>query len=463
MTMTLPNPPVAPRLQPAHVSDKRHEVICYNENLVGREMSTEGPSIRKDVNPINERVLLLVLAAVQFTIVLDFLIMMPLGPQYMRVFAITSGQFGLIVSAYAVSAGLFGIAAGFGLDRFDRKQALLWLSFGFTIGTFLCASAPSYPLLVAARVVTGAFGGVEGALILAIIGDVIPDERRGAAMGIVMSSYSVASICGVPIGLALASQLSWHVPFFILGGLCSVILVAEARVLPPLRGHLHHARGQHPAARVLSVMMHADHQKAFLFMAALTSSSFVIFPYLSAYMVADVGLTEKQLPFIYLAGGSCTIFSMNLIGQWADRAGKLRVFTLMTLSTVLPILTLTNLPRVPLYAALATSTVFMICMSGRFVPAMALMTSSIESRYRGGFMSINSSVQQFSSGLAAYLSGQIIGQAPGGVMTHFPAIGLLSVGCGFTSIYLARFLKLSDDQRLSDGSPLETPPASPTV
>jgi predicted MFS family arabinose efflux permease len=428
-------------------------------SLESGEMNTDASSAGTHSNPVNERWLLLVLAAVQFTIVLDFLIIMPLGPQYMRVFAVTSGQFGLIVSAYAISAGISGIAAGFLLDRFDRRVSLLWLYVGFTIGTFLCASAPSYHLLVAARVVAGAFGGVAGALILAIIGDVIPDARRGAAMGMVMSSYSVASICGVPIGLALASDLNWHVPFFMLGALCLVILVAQARIMPPLRGHLHHARDQHPASRVLSVMMHADHQKAFLFMAVLTSSSFVIFPYLSAYLVADVGLTEKQLPFVYLSGGLCTIFSMNLIGQWADRAGKLRVFTLMTLSTAVPILTLTNLPRVPLMAAIATSTVFMICMSGRFVPAMALMTSTIESRYRGGFMSMNSSVQQFSSGLAAYLSGQIIGQSAGGAITHFPAIGLLSVGCGFTSIYLARFLKKPDAKGVGDGSAGETPPA----
>lgn len=417
-----------------------------------------------DSNPaINERLVLLVMAAVQFTIILDFLIVMPLGPQYMRVFNVTSGQFGLIVSAYAISAGLAGIAAGFALDRFDRKQALLWLSFGFTIGTFLCASATSYHLLVAARVVAGAFGGVTGALILTIIGDLIPVERRGMAMGMVMSSYAVASICGVPIGLFLASNLSWHVPFFVLGGLSAIVLAAEVLVIPSLRGHLHHALDQHPVTRMWSVMMHADHQKAFLFMAALTCSSFVIFPYLSAYMVADVGLTEQQLPLIYLSGGLCTIFTMNLIGHWADRAGKLRVFTLMTLSTAIPILTLTNLPRVPLLAAIAASTVFMICMSGRFVPAMALMTSSIESRYRGGFLSMNSSVQQFSAGLAANLSGYIIGQSPGGAMTHFPIVGALSVGCAFTSIYLAKFLKTPEEKGLHNGSPPAVPPLSLTV
>jgi predicted MFS family arabinose efflux permease len=399
------------------------------------------------VKPVNERLLLLFLAAIQFTIVVDFLIVMPLGPQYMRVFFITPGQFGLMVSAYAISAGIFGILAGFALDRFDRKPALLLLYSGFTVGTFLCALATSYPLLVAARVVAGAFGGVAGALILAIVGDVIPEHRRGAAMGMVMSAFSVASICGVPFGLFLASHLSWHVPFFMLGGLSAVVLSAGAYILPSLRGHLKHARDQHPVARMLDVVMHSDHRKAFLFMAVLTCTGFVIFPYLSTYMVADVGLTEKQLPLIYLAGGSFTIFSLNLIGRWADRAGKLRVFTLMTLSTTIPILALTNLPRVPLVAAIATSTLFMVCISGRFVPAMAMMTGSIESRYRGGFMSMNSSVQQFSSGFAAYVSGQIIGQSPSGQMTHFPVIGLLSVSCALTSIYLARFLKSHEGKK----------------
>jgi predicted MFS family arabinose efflux permease len=417
-------------------------------------MTENIPSAGTPAKGINERSLLLVLAAIQFTIVVDFLIIMPLGPQYMRVFSVTPGQFGLMVSAYAVSAGVSGILAGFALDRFDRKQGLLALYFGFTVGTFLCALATTFPLLVAARVVAGAFGGVAGALILAIVGDAIPERRRGAAMGMVMSAFSVASICGVPFGLFLASHLSWHVPFFVLGALSAIVLAAGAYVLPSFRGHLHHARDQHPAARMLAVLMHPDHQKAFLFMAVLTCTGFVIFPYLSAYMVSDVGLTEKQLPFIYLTGGLFTIFSLNLIGRWADRAGKLRVFRLMTLSTTVPILALTNLPRVPLVAAIATSTIFMVCISGRFVPAMALMTGSIESRYRGGFMSMNSSVQQFSSGLAAYVSGLIIGRSPDGQMTHFSVVGLVSVGCALASIYLARFLKAPKEKR-KDNEPSE--------
>jgi predicted MFS family arabinose efflux permease len=390
---------------------------------------------------LNERWLLLVLAAIQFTAVVDFLIIMPLGPQYMRVFKINPGQFGLIVSAYAISAGIAGIAAGFVLDQADRKTALLVLYGGFTLGTLFCALAPNYPMLVAARVIAGAFGGVTGALILAVVGDVIPEERRGAAMGLVMSSFSVASICGVPIGLLLASHLNWHVPFFGLAALSALVLLAAAWQLPSLRGHLEHRHEEHPMSRMLSVLKHTDHQMAFVFMAMLTFTGFVIFPYLSTYMVANVGLTEKQLPLIYLAGGACTIFSMNWIGRWADRAGKLPVFVRMSFLATIPILTLTNLPRVPLVAAIGVSTLFMVCMSGRMVPAMALMTASIEARYRGGFMSINSSVQQFAAGFAAYASGLIMGQAVTGEMTHFPFIGLMSVVCAVSCVYLAKFLK----------------------
>jgi predicted MFS family arabinose efflux permease len=331
---------------------------------------------------------------------------------------------------------------GFILDRFDRKRALLVLYFGFSTGTLLCALAPTFHLLVAARVVAGAFGGVAGALILAIIGDVIPEQRRGAAMGLVMSSFSVASICGVPLGLILANSLNWHLPFFVLAALSYVVLAASAWILPPLRGHMLHLKDQHPMARMLAVLSHTDHQMAFMFMALLSVTGFIIFPNIANYMVSNVGLTEKQLPLIYLAGGLATVFSMNWIGRWADRSGKLRVFTLMSLAATIPILLVTTLPRTSVAVAVATSTLLMVCMSGRMVPAMALMTASIEPQYRGGFMSINSSVQQFSCGVAAYVSGQVLTQTATGELAHFPALGIGSIVCALICIYLARFLKM---------------------
>jgi predicted MFS family arabinose efflux permease len=389
----------------------------------------------------NERLVLLLLAAIQFTINLDFLIVLPLGPQYMRVMHITPAQFNMVVASYAIAAGIFGIAAGFFLDRFDRKTALLWLFSGFAIGTLFCALAPTYSLLVAARAMAGAFGGVTGAVILAIVGDIIPERRRGEAMGLVMSAFSVASIFGVPLGLVLASDFSWHVPFYAIAGICVPILIVIARFVPALRGHLAHASQQHLAARMLAVLAEPNHQMAFVFMAVLTCAGFSIFPTLATYMVYNVGLTEKQLPFIYLSGGLCTLFSMNWIGRWADRAGKRYVFTLMSLSASVPVLLITNLPPVPLVPALATTTLLMICMSGRFVPAMAMMTATVESRYRGGFMSVNSAVQQFSCGLAAWISGGIIGQGRNQEITHYPIAGVVSVACVLTCIWLARYLR----------------------
>jgi predicted MFS family arabinose efflux permease len=400
----------------------------------------------------HERLLLFVLAAIQFTTVLDFLIILPLGPQYLRVFHITPGQFSIIVSAYAIAAGISGVLAGLCLDRFDRKRALLVLYFGFTIGTLCCALANSYYVLVAARAVAGAFGGVAGALILAIIGDVIPENRRGAAMGLVMSSFSVASICGVPLGLLLATHLNWHVPFFALAGLSALVLVAAARVLPSLRGHLAHLADHHPAIELVAILRRPSHQLAFLFMAVLTFTGFNIFPHLANYMVANVGLSEEQLPLIYLTGGLCTLFSMNWIGRWADRSGKLKVFTIMSLSSLVPIFLLTNLPRSPLPVALATSTLLMICMSGRMVPAMAMMTAAVEPRHRGAFMSINSSVQQFACGVASLVSGSIIGLAADGRMTRFRIVGGLSLACALLCIYLARFVKGPERKTVVDDS-----------
>ena len=381
------------------------------------------------------------MAAIHFTVILDFLIVMPLGPQYMRVFRITPGQFGLIVSAYAMSAAMGGVAAAFFLDRFDRKSAMLVLYTGFALGTLCCALAPDYRLLLAARTVAGGFGGVAGALILAVVGDAIPEHRRGAAMGMVMSSFSLAAIGGVPIGLVLANHFSWHAPFFTLAGVSLLVLGFTARVMPSMRGHLQPGRAQHPARQLGAVLMRRDHQAAFLFMALLTFTGFGIFPYISNFLVANVGLTETQLPIIYLCGGSSTLISMNLIGRWADRAGKRRVFTIMSLAAAVPILVFTNLPRVPLMGAVLVTTVFMVCMSGRMVPAMAMMTASVEPQYRGGFMSVNSSVQHFSSGLMTLISGQIIGQSSTGAMTNFRFVGIMAVICAYTCIYLARFIR----------------------
>lgn len=394
------------------------------------------------LNARNERVLLSLLASIQFAAVLDFLIVLPLGPEYMREMGISARQFGLMVSAYAISAGVCGALGGLVVDLFDRKAALLILFSGFTLGTFFCGLAPNYPLLVAGRIVAGGFGGVTGALILAIVGDVVPEKRRGAGMAWIMSAFSMASVGGVPLGLWLARQWNWHAPFLALAALGVIILGAAAAVVPRLRGHLE-GQKEHPVRRMLALVCERNHQTAFAFMFVLTFAGAMIFPYIPTYMSVNIGLTDAQLAWIYIAGGACTLVTVNWIGRWADRAGKFRVYAWMSSAATIPILTITNLPKVPVFVGVGVTTIFMICMSGRAVPALAMMTAAVKPNYRGGFMSANSSVQQFAAGMGTLVSGLIIGEAHTS-LPHFTTVGLISAPACVAGIFFARLLKSAE-------------------
>jgi predicted MFS family arabinose efflux permease len=387
-----------------------------------------------------EKFLLYVLAAIQFTHILDFMIVMPLGPRLMEIFAITPAQFGFIVSTYTFSAGLFGLVAAWFIDRFDRKRALLWLYGGFGIGTLLCALAPNYYAMVAARFLAGGFGGLAGATILAVLGDAIPPNRRGAAMGTLFSAFSLASIAGVPAGLYLANHLGWHAPFFLLSILSAAVLVMAAKALPPVREHLSRPK-QSPLAEMKAILRRGNHWLAFALTVTMTMAGFLVVPYLSPSLVSNVGLTNEQLPLIYLFGGAATFFSIRWLGRVSDRLGLLRVFTAVSVLAMGPILVITHLPRVPVWAALLTSTCFMVLTSGRFIPGMAMVTNSVEGRYRGGFMSLNSAVQQFASGLASLIAGAIIVKGAGGRLEHYGLVGLLGAGCILASLALASRLK----------------------
>ncbi|HYE30347.1 MAG TPA: MFS transporter [Methylomirabilota bacterium] len=387
--------------------------------------------------------LLLVLAVIQFTTILDFLIMMPLGPQYMRVMHISPGQFGFMVSVYAISAGIAGLVSGFVLDRFERRAALLTLYAGFGVGTLLCALAPSYETLTVARAVAGAFGGVTGALVLAIVGDVIPENRRGRAMGVVFTAFSLASVLGVPIGLALATKFSWHAPFFLLAAATAPVWFGTAAFIPKLQRPVYTKTQMLPHIRTL--WLAPAHLRSFLFIALVTGSGFAVIPYISPYMVKNVGLTEAQLPYIYFVGGICTIFSMNFVGRAADKFGKSKVFKVAAIAAGGVSMLLTSLPRVPAPVAIGVTTLFMVGMSGRMVPAMAMMTSVVSRKERGGFMGVSSAVQHFASGLASFIGGLCLGQGPQGQITRYWVVGLVSVSFALSSIWLSRKLTMVED------------------
>ena len=427
------------RLRICASSEARHCERVSN----AAELAKAGVSPASDRLPGRSWLMLFVLATIQFTNIVDFLIMMPLGPQFMRIFSISPGQFGFVVSAYAFSAGVSGVAAAFFLDRFDRRVAILALYAGLTLGTLSCGLAPNFTALVAARILTGIFGGIIGAAVLSATGDLIPESHRGRAMGIIMSSFSMAAVAGVPLGLWLASSGGWHRPFLVLAGAGAVIWLIAARLLPPMRGHLQGASRvrSHPLQQLREIVAPANHRRAYALMASLTLAGMCVVPYLSAYVVANTGFMEDQLFLIYLLGGACTLVSMNVIGRLADFHGKFPVFAVVAACSIVTTLTLTHLPDVSRPFLLMVTSFFMVFMSGRFIPAMAMITSSAEPRLRGGFMSLNTSVQQFASAFASLGSGLIVGQASDGRISGYGTIGFISAGLVIASILLASRLR----------------------
>ena len=393
--------------------------------------SSERPIVR-------EWAILLVLSGVQISHILDFMILMPLGPQFMRMFAIGPTQFGFLVSVYTFSSAAVGFAAAFFIDRFDRKKALLILYACFAGTTLLAASSQSYPALLAARALAGAFGGVLSAIVFAIVSDLIPESRRGSALGLVMSAFSVAATVGVPISLYLANHFTWRAPFFFLAGLCLTVWCAVAWLLPRMRSHLRAARERHPLEQARAVFRDPNHHKVFLFSAMLFFSGFAIIPFISPFMVSNVGLPEKDLPLLYLISGICTLIVVRFVGRLTDLHGKQRMFALVAGLSALAILVLTHLSRVPMYVAILASAFLMAMLSGRFVPAMALITSSVTPRLRGSFMSFNSSVQGFASGVASFGASLLMGRDAAGELTHYGSVGILAVIATLASIWLAR-------------------------
>ena len=382
------------------------------------------------------------LAALQFTVAVDFVIMMPLGPQLMRIFDINTPAFNLAVSAYAGAAGLAGICAALFLDRFDRKRALLIIYGGFTIGTLFCGLAPTYWTLVLARAAAGCFGGIVGGISLAMVGDLVPEARRASAMGTVMSAFSVAQVAGVPLGLYLADKLSWHVPFTALAGLSAVIWVCALIRLPRVRAHMAASRSETAIRRFALILFNGDHLRALALMSVITLGGFMIIPDLANYLVNNVELSATELRWVYLVGGAATLFTMNGIGRLADRFGRMRMFGIMMVCSMVAALLITHLPVVPAAVAVAASTFFMISMTGRFVPAITMITSSVTPAHRGGFMSINSSVAQFSSAVAAGIAGLIIHDSSDHRLIGFGVVGWAYLGWAIIGLWLGGRLRV---------------------
>lgn len=391
---------------------------------------------------MKERNLLLLLAAIQFTNILDFMIMMPLGPQLMRIFDISPSQFSSLVSAYTFSAGIVGFGSAFFIDRVARKQILVVVYAGFVVGTLACAMSPGYWWLLFSRVFTGAFGGMLGALVMSIVGDAIPIERRASAMGKIMAAFSAASVLGVPFSLYLASITNWHAPFYFLAGAGVLIWLGIIRFVPVLQ----QSGGREGVAlkplEIIQTVVRERNLRTALFLTMIMMlGNFTVTPFISPTMVANVGFTEQQLTYIYLTGGFITLFSSPWIGKLADKYGSKRVFTVFVLISLIPIVIITNLEATPIAWVLLVTSSYFVVSGGRMIPAQTLITSAVKPEMRGSFMSLNSSVQQLATAAAAFIAGLIMVRNEDGTLSNYPYVGMLSILLCLVSIWIARRVK----------------------
>jgi predicted MFS family arabinose efflux permease len=387
------------------------------------------------LTPQRERWLLLTLAGIQFTHIVDFMVMMPLGPQFTKLFSISDAQFGLLVSAYTLAAGASGLLSSLYVDRFGRKKLLLTLYLLFALATLACGLAPTYDSLMAARIAAGAFGGVLSALSQTIVADVVPFERRGRAMAVVMSAFSLATVAGVPASLFLAAHFSWHTPFFAIAGVCALLAVIAWRSMPALNAHVQ-SEPTSAWSNIRQVLADRNHQKAFLFSALLMFAGFTVIPYIAIYSTANGGLTEKEIPYIYLCGGAATLITTRWVGRLTDKLGKAQMFRRVALVTMLPMVLVTQSASFGLWGILAVSTGFFICMSGRMTPGMAIVASAGKPQLRGTFMALNSAVQSASMGAAAFIGGLIISRDAQGLVQHYGGNALVGISATLLSIWL---------------------------
>lgn len=358
-----------------------------------------------------EKVVILLLSLTQFSVILDFMVMAPLGDLLQKSLYLKPSTFGLIVSAYAFSAGASGLlTAGFA-DRFDRKKILLFFYIGFIIGTFFCGIANSFYTLFFARIFTGIFGGVIGSISLAIITDLFGLEKRGRAMGFMQMGFGASQVLGIPIGLYLANKWGWEAPFLLIVAFAILVAVALLFYLKPVTEHLNQQTSQNALQHFWKTLSKKQYTLGFITTAFLSIGGFMMMPYGTIFAVNNVGVQSEQLPFLFMASGLTSLFIMPIVGKLSDQWSKIKLFTLASIGMIIIGLVYTNLSTTPFYIVLIINMLLMTIIMSRMVPSSTLISAVPEMHDRGAFMSINSSLQQMAGGFAAIIAGMIVTQA----------------------------------------------------
>ena len=392
-----------------------------------------------------EKLILFTLATINFTNILDSMIMMPLGDVFMNLFEINPSQFSILVTSYAIGAFISSILGTIYLDRYDRKKALRLIYGGFVIGTFLCGFSNSYYLLLTVRFITGLFGGMIGALALSIVSDVFLFSRRGTAMGYLTAGFSAAAALGVPFALLLADQLSWRMPFFFIAGMGLIIWLVIQITFPNMVDHFKSTGPKKNLFGILRLIAQDRNQiNALLLSMILVLGHFIIIPFIAPYMTRNVGFTQTQITWIYLIGGSLTVFSAPLVGRITDIYGAKRVFITLMVISFIPVMLITHLPPVAIPIALIVTSLFFILGSGRMIAPQAMITASVGPATRGSFMSLKSALQQLSIGLSAFLSGLMITETADGSLSGYNWVGYVSIMVCILAIFIGRKLTVAE-------------------
>jgi predicted MFS family arabinose efflux permease len=385
--------------------------------------------------------LVALLAFIQFTIILDFIIMSPLGAILMPALDITAAQFGVAVSAYAFSAGISGVlAAGFA-DKFDRKRLLLFFYVGFTAGTTLCALAPNYHVLLLGRIVTGLFGGVVGSVVLAIITDLFPLHQRGRVMGFVQTAFAASQVLGIPVGLFLANRWNWHVSFGAIVILAIVVIVSVLLLMRPVNQHLKLKQDRNAFAHLIATVTEPSYTLAFGVTTLLATGGFMLMPFGSAFTVHNLGIDIEHLPTIYLVSGVFSIFTGPLVGRLSDAIGKFPTFVFGTAMSIVMVLIYTHLGQTTLTVAIIVNVLMFVGIFSRMIPSQALISAIPAANQRGSFSAISASVQQLSGGLGSVLAAAIITQNADGSLSHFDRIGYVVVGTSLVALTAMYFVQ----------------------
>ena len=384
-----------------------------------------------------QKLVIFLLALTQFTVVLDFMVMSPLGDIMMKTLKITASQFGIAVSAYAFSAGISGLfTAGFA-DKFDRKKLLLFFYVGFTIGTVFCAIAPSFILLVAARIFTGIFGGVIGSISMAIVADLFSLQQRGKVMGFIQMGFGVSQVLGIPIGLYIANAWGWHVPFLWIAAMAAIITLVLFFKLQPIIEHLSLKQEKTPIQHLWHTISKPHYQVGFLSTALLSIGGFMMMPFGSAFAINNLKVTNDELPLLFMITGVATLITMPIAGKLSDKFSKFKLFAFATLFAIIVMNVYAHFAATPFWIVLVTNILMMMAIMSRMVPSTTLTSAIPEPQDRGAFMSINSSLQQMAGGFGAMIAGLIIVQkdnyAP---LEHYDTLAMVASVIMLISIYL---------------------------